>query len=315
MKAKSVYFLAPGRAEVREVDVPEPNPDQIQVKCIANGICMAETSYFTGAEPGKFPCLVGHEGIGVVTKIGKNVRNFKEGDFVVCGNWTSIQNLNADRAHKFTRTLGDPAFYITEPVSCIVTSLYEYDITPGDRVLLLGAGFMGLLNVQGLSHYPLAELVVTDIKAHNLKLAMEFGATDVIQAGTPEGDARLEELKARPFDLVVEAAGVESTIQAAGPLTRPGGRLAIFSWHHAPRSINVGIWHIRGLKVPNVGPSIGIDHKTDSMARAVSLLERGTFDLRKLVTHRHPVAQAQEAMELSAKRPEGYVKGVLIFDE
>lgn len=45
------------------------------------------------------------------------------------------------------------------------------------------------------------------------------------------------------------------------------------------------------------------------------MLETGTFDLTRLVTHRHPVSQVQEAMELSAERQEGYIKGVLLFDE
>jgi threonine dehydrogenase-like Zn-dependent dehydrogenase len=50
------------------------------------------------------------------------------------------------------------------------------------------------------------------------------------------------------------------------------------------------------------------------MQRAATLLERGVFDLSRLVTHRHPIERAQEAMELAALRPEGYIKGVLTFD-
>jgi 2-desacetyl-2-hydroxyethyl bacteriochlorophyllide A dehydrogenase len=315
VKAQSIYFLAPGKAEIREVGVSDPASDQIQVKCLANGICMAETSIFTGAEPAQFPCLVGHEGIGVVVKVGDNVENVKEGDFVCCGPWSSVQNMDARRAHKFTIKPDDPAIYLTEPVSCVVTALYAYDITPGDRVLVMGAGFMGLLNVQGLAHYPLAELVVTEVKAHNLELAREFGATEVIHVGTPEGNARLEEFKSQPFDLVVEAAGVEATVQQASLFARNGGRLAIFAWHHTPRSLDLGVWHLRGLKVPNVAPNIGTDHNTSSMARAIRLLERGVFDLSQLVTHRHPASQVQEAMELSVERPQEYIKGVLIFDD
>jgi len=315
MKAQSVYFLGPGKTEVREVDIPNPGPDQVQVRCVANGICMFEVSLFTGAEPATFPRVVGHEGIGVVTKAGTNVHHLQEGDVVDCGNWSVLQNMDARRAHKFTAPPTDPALALSEPVGCVVNALYAYDITPGDRVLLLGAGFMGLLNLQGLAHYPLSELVVTDIKQSNVQLAREFGATDAIQSGTSEGDARLEELTASPFDLVVETSGAERAIQMAGTFTRPGGRLAIFSWHHAPRLLDIGLWHTRGLKVLNTAPGIGADRNIDNRTRAIRLLERGVFDLHKLVTHRHSVLDVQEAMELAAQRPEGYIKGVLLFSE
>lgn len=313
MKTQTVYFVGPRKAEVREENISDPGPGQAQVHCVANGICMAEVSVFTGAEPSQFPRAVGHEGIGVVTKVGKDVTQVAEGDYVVCGRWTSLCNADARSLIKYRKPLRDPALFITEPVCCIVTAVYEYNITPGDRVIVLGAGFMGLLNVQGLAHCPIDDLIVTDVKATNLELAQAYGATEVVHSGTAEGKARLEALKAEPFDLVVEAAGVAETAQMGGMLTRPGGRLGIFAWHHSPRSMDLGLWHTRGLKVSNASPGIGRDHSVNAMLRAARLLEKGVFDLTRLITHRHPVDRIQEAMELASVRPEGYVKGVLTF--
>jgi len=315
MKAQSVYFVRRGKAELREVEVPDPSPDEVQVRCLANGICMGEVATFTGLEPREFPTAVGHEGIGVVTKVGSNVRSLQEGDYVDCRSWTSIQNLAASSVARFFAPPSDPACYIVEPPACVVIALKTYEISPGDRALVLGAGYMGLLNVQALAHCPLAELVVTDIKPRNLELARQFGATEAIRAGTPEGRARLGELKERPFDLVVEAAGVPETVDVAGSLTRMGGRLAIFAWHHERRRLDLGLWHMRGLRVLNSAPMIsGVGHTPDSMGRAIRLLERGIFDQSELITHRHPAADVQEAMELAAERPEEYIKGVLLFE-
>jgi threonine dehydrogenase-like Zn-dependent dehydrogenase len=314
MKALSVFFIQPGHAEIREVDIPDPSLDQVQVRTVANGICMGEVSLFNGAEPLNGPRTVGHEGIAVVTKVGRNVTHLREGDFVHSWTWSTVENLWGHSLTRFATPPKDPALYLTEPVACVVTALYSYNITPGDRVLLIGAGFMGLLNVQGLAHCPLAELVVSDVKPHNLALAKEFGASEVIQSNTPEGKGRLEELRSQPFDLVVEAAGVEPAIQMAGTYVRNGGRLAIFAWHHAPRSVDLGLWHIRGITVLNSAPNIGTDHNTNSFHRAIKLLDRGTFDLSKLITHRHPIDDVQMAMELAAQRPAEYIKGVLLFD-
>lgn len=314
MKAQGIYMVEPGKVEVRELDVPDPGPGEVQVRCLANGICMGEVSLFLGWEPLSGPRLVGHEGVGVVTKLGPSVGGLAEGDIVTCGPWASVSNYPASALCRFTSPPTDPATALAEPVACVVGALYSYDITPGDRVLLLGAGFMGLLNVQGVAHSPVKQLVVVDVKPENLELAARFGATEVLQAGTTEADERLGEIRQDPFDLVIEAAGVEATLQQAGALTRPGGRLAIFAWHHHPRTVDFGLWHVRGLRVLNSSPQISRDRNVSNMKRAVDLIERGVFDLAPLVTHRHRICEAQEAMELAAERPRGYVKGVFLFD-
>jgi len=149
---------------------PDPGPNQIQARTVANGICMFEVSVYSGKEP-MYPRNVGHEGVGVVTKVGRDVKHIREGDWVATFNWSTAVNMDAAGAAVFSRRPADPALFIAEPPSCVVTALYSYDLTPGDRVLVLGAGYMGLLNVQGLAHCPLAELVVTDIKESNLALA------------------------------------------------------------------------------------------------------------------------------------------------
>jgi len=315
MKGYGICFTGPRKAEVREVNVPDPGPSQVQVRCIANGICMGDVARFTGVENPGYPCAVGHEGIGVVIKAGTDVKHLREGDYVPSLAWATLENRDARGVHAFSRPPADPATVLTEPVACIVSALYSYNITPGDRVLVLGAGFMGLLNIQGLAHCPIDELVVTDIKARNLELARACGATEVIRTGTPDGDARLEELKQHPFDLVVECAGVESTIAAAPALVRGGGRLAIFAWHHGLRKVDMGTCHVRGLTLLNSSPGIGIDHNVNTFERAQRLIERGVFDLTDLVTHRHCYRDVQQAMEVAASRPPDYIKGVLLFED
>ncbi len=316
MLARKVYFPALGKTEIREESIADPAADEVQVRCLANGICMAEVTVFTGQEPRDFskPQEAGHEGLGVVVKVGKNVTNVQEGDHVVCWRWTTLANLKADGLIRYARPAEDPALAFAEPASCIVTAYNEYQITPGDRVLLVGAGYMGLLNVQALARSPLAELVVSDVKKLNLKLAQKYGATEVINSATTAGTERLKQLEEKPFDLVIECSGVASVLASLNPLVRRGGRLAIFSWHHGPRTLDLGYWHTHGIKVPNVGPAIGTDRNLGSMRRAVALLESGLFDQTKMITHRFPLDRVQEAMELSAQRPEGFVKSVLTFD-
>src|SRR5437879_3916692 len=170
--------------------VTDPDHGEVQVRTLANGICMFEVSLFTGAEPTPFPREVGHEGIGVVEKVGKGVKTLQEGDIVTCGKWRTVQNVPAWSAHPVTRRPADPGTFLVEPANCVVIAVRSYDIVPGDRVLVIGAGYMGLLNVQLLGRCPLAELVVADVKPRNLALAKQFGANELIDAGTPAGKER-----------------------------------------------------------------------------------------------------------------------------
>jgi threonine dehydrogenase-like Zn-dependent dehydrogenase len=70
---------------------------------------------------------------------------------------------------------------------------------------------------------------------------------------------------------------------------------------------------MRGIKTPNAAPMISTDLNIDIMQRAVQLLENGVFDQRQLVTHRHDAQDAQRELELATERPDGYIKGVLLF--
>jgi threonine dehydrogenase-like Zn-dependent dehydrogenase len=315
MRAQEIIFTAPRTAEIREVAVEDPGPGEVQVRTLANGICMMEVSLFTGAEPTEFPRRVGHEGVGIVEKVGAGVKEVREGDLVTCFQWRTVQNQAPWSTHRLPRRPADPATWLVEPANCVVTAVRSYDIVPGDRVFVLGAGYMGLLNVQLLAHCPLAELVVADIKPMNLELARRFGATEVINASSAEGRERIAVLEKQPFDLVVEVAGGPTTVDSATRLVRTGGKLGIFAWHHEPRAVDLGSWHMRGIRVMNCAPGIGTDRNERSWERAIRLLDRGTFDMAPLVTHRHPADDVQAAMDLAAERPEGYIKGVLTFSE
>jgi threonine dehydrogenase-like Zn-dependent dehydrogenase len=308
-----IVFTDIRQTQIRPISVDDPERHEVQIRALANGICMWEVSLFTGVEPTSFPRAVGHEGIGVVEKVGKDVQHLHEGDLVTCGPWRTHQNRAAGSVHHITSHPEDPGSFIVEPANCVVIAVRSYDIVPADRVLVIGAGYMGLLNVQLLAHCPLSELVVADVKPRNLKLARGFGATEVIDAGTAEGQARLQALKEQPFDLVVEAAGAAATLTQATELVRAGGKLGIFAWHHEPRPVNLGIWHMRGIRVMNCAPGIGRDRNEETWQRAIRLMERGLFNMAPLVTHRHPAEDVQTAMEQAAERAPDYIKGVLLF--
>ncbi|MGB9677308.1 MAG: hypothetical protein ACPLZ9_01705, partial [Candidatus Ratteibacteria bacterium] len=116
------------------------------------------------------------------------------------------------------------------------------------------------------------------------------------------------------FDIVIECAGVESTLNLAEEIVNKAGKIAIFSWHHGKRIINANLWHSKGLHILNPSPVMGIKRNVDNFEKGIKLLESGKFNLEKLITHRFPVKEIDKAMKTAIEKPEGVIKVVLIFD-
>jgi len=338
---KGVLFNAIGQAEYRDIKdadvylptvaeqqqhganvitrpLGDPHDDEIQVEAIAGGICTHEISIFTGElTVPRFPWLAGHEAVHRVLKTGKDVRNISEGDLVSCcwyhGQWTGLLNGPADSAYLLPDPIEDPACWLVEPVASVVNGVGHFGVRPGDRIMVIGAGFMGLLITQALNHHPLSELVVSEIKEMNRNMASDFGATEIVNSAEPGGMDRLAELEAEPFDIVVECSGSQAGLDDAVRLTREGGTICLFAWHRKRREIDLSTGHLRGQRLLNTSPGIDIGRAYNRhWPIAIRLMERGMLDLSRLVTHRYDAGNVQTAMSDCIARPEGFIKAALL---
>ncbi|NPV54880.1 MAG: alcohol dehydrogenase catalytic domain-containing protein [Firmicutes bacterium] len=82
MKIDAIWFLGPRCVGVRQVEVGAPGPFEVQVEVKACGICMGDIFTFSGKEERSYPFIAGHEGVGVITEVGSEVRGFACGDKV-----------------------------------------------------------------------------------------------------------------------------------------------------------------------------------------------------------------------------------------
>lgn len=313
MKSLAVYFSGNRELEIGEIDVSDPGQDEVQVRTLVNGICMMEVWQFNVPEKGR-PFMAGHEGVGIVAKVGREVKNLKEGDYIYAPKWSQYQNVKAADAIKLSCSPDNLEDYLVEPVSCAVTTTAYLDTYPGDRVIVFGAGYMGLLLIQLLAKSPVSELIVVDLKQKNLDLARQFGATETIRLHSPEGEARLEHLADHLLDITIEGSGAAAALDLCTRLTRPGGKLGIYAWHHHPRTVDTDMWHVRGLKVLNVAPSIALDDLPYRQFRAAErLIRAGVIRQQPMITHRYRLQEAMRAMDESTVRGEGFIKSVLVF--
>lgn len=288
----------------------EPNDDEIVVEAILGAICTHEVSLYKGdlTHP-VYPMIPGHEAVHRVLKVGKNVKHLKSGDYCACcwymGQWSRRLVGPAKYAFKLPDNLGDPANWVIEPAASIVNAVSYMDLKPSDRVLLVGAGFMGLLMVQLIKGYPFSEFVVCDIKESSRALAKKCGAETVISPDEVKGH----------FDKVIECTGSQSGLDLAVKSSGMAGVIYLFGWHRTPRTIDFKTQHLRGTTLVHTSPAIDDGREYSRYwAKTIKLFEKGVFDLSVLISHKYRAEDIKTAFVDSVKREEGFVKSVIYFE-
>jgi len=332
MKSRALFFVDKRKVEPGELDCPDPGPKEVRIRTMACGICAGDRYAFLGIHGGGYPFPGGHEPVGEVESVGSNVTRFQPGDSVtavpyVPYPWSlspsfSEYTVASERKVAKIPKDADPCLWIGEPVACIVNGVRYANVQPYDNVVVVGSGFMGLMLIQGLSRTPLKTLVAVDVNDERLSLAKEFGAdlclNPKVHDVRKEIDALTEGVGA---DVVVEAAGSNSALILAADLCRKQARLLIFGNHMGKRTLNLGVWHYKGLKVFNPSPMASPDFAKDFQT-AVRLMKKGVYKLDKLITHRGTLDEAQRVFEASAAGydPDGiilcereYIKGAITF--
>ena len=235
---KAITIAKPFEIAIRDLPKPEPREGEALLRVLDCGICGADVASFTGNQPfTTYPRIPGHEFSAQIVTVPANDRGLKEGDIVTCNPYFNCGSCYACKkglvnACVDNQTMGvqrDGAFceFITMPVERIIPgkglnprqlaliepfsisqhALSRCPVKPGDRLLIVGAGPIGLFALLAAKSKG-AVVTVTDLLAGRLEMAKRFGADHTVQGGK---DSTNEELRAVTdgdgFDVVVEACG------------------------------------------------------------------------------------------------------------
>lgn len=308
MKARNIRYLEHGGAELVEYDVADPGIGEVQVRGAACGICAWDLHTFRHGSLGPSPAPAGHEGIGYVTKVGPGVTNLREGDRVAGGGFATVANLKAAGLCTIPNTAIPDALWVVEPTSCVVTGVDHCALRIGDRVALVGCGFMGMIMMQCLAHSFAELLLAFDVSAARLQMAQDFGAHRVYNPAAPDFEAQMAELKALEIDTVVDASGAQAGLDLATRLVRRGGRINLFGWNHGPTTFSGDAWHGMGLTVVNSSPSAKV---REPFPVAIRLIAQGIVNTKPLVTHVVPLEELPALLgQVTRGEIRGYIKGV-----
>jgi threonine dehydrogenase-like Zn-dependent dehydrogenase len=309
MQSSTLRYLDNGNIDLIEVEVEEPGPGEIQLEGGACGICSWDIVTCKLGSDMRPMAPPGHEGLGYVAKVGSGVKGFKEGDRVAGGGFASRRNLPAERVYKIPESELADQYWIVEPVSCIVTGLDHCRLRPGDRVAVIGTGFMGLMMLQGLLHSYAEEIIAIDVVQSRLDLAQQLGVKELYNVAKIDPAELAPALQAREIDVVVDTSGNQAGLDLATDIAKRGGLINLFGWIKGQNGrFDPTKWHGGGFTIVNSSPSAKI---RDPFPPAIRLIQQGIIDLRPLVTHTVPLAEYPGLMKQILKGDPTYVKGVI----
>ncbi|MFL6585173.1 MAG: zinc-binding dehydrogenase [Chthoniobacterales bacterium] len=316
---RAAVLVKPQKFEFREVPRPTPGPNQLLVRLEGCGVCASNIPPWEGKPWFQYPMppgALGHESWGHVEEVADLVTGFAPGDRVAMISshaYAEFDVADVSSTVKLPPSLDDQAFP-AEPLGCAMNIFQRSQIERNDTVAIVGLGFLGALLTQ-LATASGARVFAIARRPFAIAMAKEMGAAETIEMSEQSAViSRVEQLTSGRFcDVVIEATGKQGPLDLAAELTRERGRLVVAGYHQdGPRQVNMQLWNWRGLDVINA-------HERDpqiylrGMREAVAAVESGLIDPAPLYTHRFRLDQLDQALGMTAERPDGFMKALITY--
>ncbi|XP_023209884.1 sorbitol dehydrogenase-like [Centruroides sculpturatus] len=326
------------KLENRPVPVPKDNEVLISIHC--TGVCCTDIHLWSWGRVANInvetPTVIGHESSGTVVQVGKNVKKFKIGDRVVIdtsdpcldcnrcleGNYhlcASIKCLGLPPVHgTYARYVTHPAVFchkipdnmsyeegaLIEPLSVTVHACRRGKVTGGDKILICGAGTIGVLTMLTARSMGATKICVTDIRQDRLDFAKKLGADHVLLAD-PDSNIcaqRVRELLGDFPDVSLDCCGFEATLRVAMKATKPRGAVVVIGIGPGEAKLPIAETMYKEIDL------IGVNRFPNCYPRAIDLVASGAINVKPLITHRFKLEQAIEALKLLKEEKPGTVK-------
>ncbi|WP_212913424.1 zinc-binding dehydrogenase [Streptomyces sp. TS71-3] len=312
---KISQVVGPRTSEVVEAPDPVPGDDQVLVEVVASGVCTSDLGPWLGHDPANAPVRLGHEMVGRVVAAGRDADRWRPGDLVTGLGGEGFATLAVMDGHAILPVPDgiEPAHAIGEPVADLEEALSRTGVAAGDRVAVVGLGFMGLGLVQLARRHAPGLLVGVDPDPARRARALRLGADLAFAPGElPEefrtGTDRRTEAR---LDVVLEATGVTAGLRTAGSLVRPFGRLCVVGYHHTGDAMmDMDLWY-KAVTIVN-GFCPDRTRLMAAMREVLDLVAQRRFSYAPLVTHRFALDQVDEAFAAMHAGAADFVKAVVL---
>jgi L-iditol 2-dehydrogenase len=326
---RAAVLYAPGDLRVEDRAIPEPGRREVLVEIAAVGVCGSDVHYYEHGRIGSFvvrePMVLGHESSGRVAALGPGASRHVVGDRVAlepgvpCGHcrecragrynlcrdvrffatppidgaFANYVTIHEDFAFALPESVSDEAGALMEPLTVAVWACQKANVTAGDRVLVTGAGPIGLLAVQTARAFGATEITVTDVNPHRLGVAERTGATSTINvAEAPLEDRGLE------ADALIECSGHPGSLAAGIAALRPAGTAVLVGMGPEEEGVvplaliqNRELWLTGTFRYANTYPT------------AIALAANGRVDLEAIITGQYGLEDAEAALRAGREDP------------
>lgn len=318
---------------IEEMPKPKASESELLVKVVACGICGSDVMEWYRIK--KAPLVLGHEMTGEIAEIGKNVKNYKVGErvfvshhvpcntcrYCLSGNHTVCQTLQTTNYDPggFSEYIRIPAINVErgvfllpqevsfeegtfiEPLACVIRGQKMAQLKPGQSVLILGSGISGLLHLLTAKASGVAQIFVTDINEHRLKVAKELGADAAINAKEDVVMALRNSNENRLADLVIICTSNFTAFKQALQSVDRAGTILCFAATEPGVTLPVPVndfWR-QSIKILH---SYG-NSPEDALA-AIELIRKKKIPVQKLITHRLSLEDTALGFRLVAEAKE-----------
>ncbi|MCI0394165.1 MAG: alcohol dehydrogenase catalytic domain-containing protein [Chloroflexi bacterium] len=332
---KAVVISKPHQAAYSEQPRPQVDEGQVLVRVAAVGICMSDVEILEGTRPApyvRYPVIPGHEWCGTIVEVGPGVVGLQAGErvaveghnfcgacfwcqrgqtnlcasynefgFTLPGGYAEYVAVRADLAHSFPDSLPFEVAALCEPAACAGHGLQRASVQPGDTVVVVGPGTVGLLGLAWARLFKAQRLVAVGLDRNNEALARTMGATDYLTVGEDPLSFVRDATEGRGADVVFEAAGSQAAVPLALGLARRGGTvvLAGISGGGQKVALESDLFCLNDLRLQGI-----FAYPSAVFVETLDRIAAGLLDVRPLISHTFPLEEYASAFELLCSRRE-----------
>ena len=332
---RAVRFYAPGDVRLEATSIPPAGPGELVAQCAVTLTCGTDVKmYKRGHRLIHPPQIIGHEFAGVVTDVGKGVKEFSPGMHVVAANSAPCNacfyciNRQPNLCEHLDDVLlgfswpGSYAEYVRiperivrqntfqilnnikmehvaslEPLACVVHGWDLVNFRPAGTAVIIGGGPIGLLHLQIASLHAAKQIVLCDVVDQRLEEAKKLGIDiTTINSSVEDVARRIEELTdGRGADIVVEAVGRKETWEIAPRLVRKGGTVLLFGGCQGGTTVTFDADKMHYGELHLQG---AFHHTPSAVERAFNLITSNRVSIEPLISQEMPLDKAEEALKL-----------------
>ncbi len=339
---KAAVYHDIGDIRYEEIAQPAIGPGEVLVRLGVCGLCGTDIHKILHKSV-KTPAVLGHEVAGEVVETGSGVTSVRVGDRVfvahhvpcftcrhclrghhtLCAQFRATnldpggfaEYIRVSAAHVKSTLLPipdgvtDAQAAMTEPLATVVHGAKLLRVMHGDRVLVMGAGQIGVIWAQILRNMNADTVIVSDVSEFKLQQARRFGA-DVTVDVTRENlvDAVRDATEGLGVDVVVIAVGVSQLLAEAVSCCAPGGQVMVFAGFDEKPIVPIDASRFFNSEISIIG---SYSSMPTEYAPSLAMIAKGLIRVDEMITHRFPLSQLQQAVDVATNPAAGSLKVIL----